>query len=128
MGTNVPVRIALRATGWYRRQLHKNVGILSKLDRRNETDTELIVLHSLEPAHMVEDQPQTGVALGNFADILMNRWRIHHDRDVHLLGDRPEPVGRPIPDPALVILVMEGQPHALRARPSHEILENLASF
>ena len=44
---------------------------------------ELIVLRSLQPAHMVDDQAQAGMPLRDLADLGLKVERIHHHRNVH---------------------------------------------
>src|SRR6266702_7765850 len=72
-------------------------------------------------AHVVDDDPQAGVAVGDGAEFGLPDGRVHHRGQAEFLGQRPVPVVGAVDHPVPVDRPVEGQPRAQDVRVRHEV-------
>ena len=108
-------RIGLGGEAGERRDLDEHVGMARQRIDALDRGQRLCVDGRARKAHVIDDDPQLGMARGDLADLREPFGRVHHDRNVVPLGLRPEPVGGAVGEPRPVGVAVEGQPHAEHA-------------
>src|SRR5487761_194107 len=113
---DVPVGIRMRGVCGYRRHLHVDVGMNVKVRRLLHPVADRIVHAAGHDAHVVDDDPESGVALGDGPELRLPDGSVDHRLDTELLGERPVPRCGAVDHPVAILRAMEGEPRPLDVR------------